>query len=170
MLSAVRLLHLVSSSTLIAAVTNQLPQAEFHTTFSPFFFIMITSTLESVSTTFENWYDSKSEDYQLLIDEISDRTSFIIDEDEYDAFIEELANYGINDSSQFEDAFNGEVEGYGERVFAEFSEEFVESCGYKIEPEFIANCIDWELVWYSSLRYDYQAIEFKGNTYFFRNI
>lgn len=122
------------------------------------------------SNAFEVWYDSKSEEYQLLIDEISDRTSYIIDEDEYDSFIEELANYGINDASEFEDQFEGEREGYGERVFAEFSEELVESLEVNIEPEFIRNCIDWELVWYSALRYDYQTIEFKGNTYFFRNI
>ena len=138
---------------------------------------MSTPTVQNISTmskaesnAFEAWYDSKSEDTQLLIDEISDRTYYIIDEEEYDEFIEELANYGINDASQFEDAFEREVEGHGERVFSEFSEELIESCGYTIEPEFIANCIDWELVWYSSLRYDYQAFEFKGNTYFFRNI
>ena len=118
---------------------------------------------------FEAWYDSKSEEYQFFIDSISNRTHFIIDEDEYDSFIEELANYGINDAEQFDDAFEQEVEGYGERVFAAFSEELMESIGYKIEPEFIANCIDWELVWYSELRYDYRTIEFKGNTYFFRN-
>ena len=122
------------------------------------------------SDAFTAWYDAKSEDTQLLIDEISERTSYIIEEEEYDNFIEELANYGINDAESFESAFHGEHEGYGERVFSEFSEEFVESCGYTIEPEFIANCIDWELVWYSSLRYDYQAIEFKGNTYFFSNV
>ena len=119
---------------------------------------------------FASWYDSKTEDYQALIDEISDRTYYIIDENEYDEFISLLGDYGITDASSFEDAFNGEVEGHGERVFAEFSEELVESLGYTIEPEFIANCIDWELVWYSSLRYDYNTIEFKGNTYFFRNI
>ena len=122
------------------------------------------------SNAFEVWYDSKSEEYQLLIDEISDRTSYIIDEDEYDAFIEELANYGINDVSQFEDAFEAEWEGYGERVFSEFSEELMESFGCNIEPDFVRGCIDWELVWYSALRYDYNTIEFKGNTYFFRNI
>jgi len=138
---------------------------------------MSTPTVQNISTmskaesnAFEAWYDAKSDDTQLLIDEISDRTYYIIDEEEYDSFIEELANYGINDASQFEDAFEREVEGHGERVFAEFSEELIESCGYTIEPEFIANCIDWELVWYSSLRYDYQTVEFKGNTYFFRNI
>ena len=106
------------------------------------------------STTFENWYDSKSEDTQLLIDEISDRTSYIIEEDEYDEFIEELANYGINDAEHFEEAFNDEVEGYGERVFAEFCEEIIESIGYNMEPSFIAGCMDWERVWYSYLGYD----------------
>ena len=119
---------------------------------------------------FATWYDSKSEDYQALIDEIADRTNFIIDEDEYDTFIEELANYGINDATDFMDAFHGEYEGYGERLFAEFSEQFVDDCGYSMSPEFLTNCIDWELVWYSALRYDFQTIEFKGNTYFFRNI
>ncbi len=122
------------------------------------------------SNAFEVWYDSKSEEYQLLIDEISDRTSYIIDEEEYDAFIEELANYGINDASHFEDTFNGEWEGYGERVTAEFAEELVEQCGYNIEPDFIRGCIDWQLVWYSALRFDYNEVEFKGNTYFFHNM
>ena len=119
---------------------------------------------------YDAWYESKDAEYQLFIDEIADRTNFIIDEEDYDAFIEELANYGINDVSDFENAFSQESEGYGERVFSEFCEELVESCGYTIEPEFIRYCIDWEQVWYSSLRYDYQTIEFKGNTYFFHNI
>ncbi len=130
----------------------------------------ISTMTKAESNAFEAWYDAKSEETQLLIDEISDRTSYIIDEDEYDSFIEELANYGICDASQFEDAYYGEMEGYGERVTAEFAEQLVEECGYSIEPEFIRHCIDWQLVWYSSLRYDYQTVEFKGNTYFFRNI
>ena len=119
---------------------------------------------------FGAWYDAKSEDEQQLIDEISDRTCYIIDEDEYDEFIEELADYGITTAEEFEDAFEGEWEGFGERIYAEFSEDLIEQCGYSIQPEFIANCIDWELVWYSALRYDYNTIEFKGNTYFLRNI
>ena len=118
---------------------------------------------------FAAWYDAKSEDMQSFIDEISDRTSYIIDEDEYDAFIEELDSYGITDASTFEDAYFGEIEGTGERVTAEFAEQLCEECGYSIEPDFIRNCIDWSLVWYSALRYDYNAVEFKGNTYFFSN-
>ena len=118
---------------------------------------------------FEAWYDAKSEDEQLLIDEISDRTSYIIDEDEYDKFIEELDSYGIEDARTFEDAFYGEIEGTGERVTTEFAEQLVEDMGYSIQPEFIANCMDWELVWHSALRFDYNAVEFGGNTYFFSN-
>ena len=119
---------------------------------------------------YEVWYDAKSEETQALIDEISDSTSYIIDEEDYDAFIEELANYGINDAEQFEEAFEREVEGYGERVTSEFAEELIDACGYTIEPDFIANCIDWQLVWHGSLRFDYQTIELRGYTYFFRNI
>ena len=119
---------------------------------------------------FAFWYDAKSEEMQLFIDSISERHYCIIDENEYDSLLEELANYGINDASEFEDAFSGEREGYGERVFSEFTEELMNDIGYTIEPEFIANCIDWQLVWYSALRYDYQTIEFNGNTYFFHNI
>jgi len=134
---------------------------------------MTTSTLSpefiKAREDFAAWYDAKSEDEQQLIDEISDRTSFIIDADEYDEFIDELNDYGITTASQFENAFNGEWEGTGERIMALFSEDLIEQCGYTIEPEFISHCIDWELVWYSSLRYDYNAIEFKGNTYFISN-
>ena len=118
---------------------------------------------------FAAWYDAKSEDMQEFIDEISDRTSFIIDEEEYDEFINELDSYGITTAQQFEDAFQGEWEGYGERIYALFSEDLIDQFGYSIEPEFISHCIDWELVWYSGLRYDYNAVEFKGNTYFFSN-
>ena len=119
---------------------------------------------------YDVWYESKPLEYQLLIDSISERTDYITEEDEFDAFIEELANYGINDVTDFEDAFEQEVEGYGERIFADFAEELCESCGYEIQPSFVANCIDWERVWHSALRFDYQTIEFKSNTYFLRNI
>lgn len=120
---------------------------------------------------FATWYDSKSEDEQELIDEISDRTSFIIDEDEYDEFLKELDDcYSITTASDFEDAFEGEFEGTGERVTTEFAENFVDSCGYSLEPEWLSYCIDYSMVWSTTLQYDFSEIEYKGNTYFFRNI
>ena len=75
---------------------------------------------------FANWYDNKSEETQELIDEISDRTYYIIDEDEYDGFMGELSSYGITTAEQFQDAFRGEHEGHGERVCAEFAEQWVD--------------------------------------------
>ena len=119
---------------------------------------------------FAHWYDSKSEETQELIDEIADRTSYIIDEDEYDKFMEEIASYGITTAEQFMDAFRGEWEGYGERVVGQFAEEWVEDCCLIGNiPEFLQGCIDYEMVWYSTLRYDFNEIEFNGNTYFLYN-
>ena len=119
---------------------------------------------------FANWYDNKSEETQELIDEISDRTYYIIDEDEYDGFMEELSSYGITTAEQFQDAFCGEHEGHGERVCAKFAEEWVDNIGdLHLVPEYLQGAIDYELVWYSSIRYDFMEVEFKGNTYFFHN-
>ena len=118
---------------------------------------------------FAAWYDAKSEDEQALIDEISDRTCYVIDEGEYDKFIQELDSYGIEDASAFEAAYYGEIEGTGERVTTDFTEQFCEECGYSIEPDFIRNCIDWSRVWHSAIRFDFNVVEFKGTTYFFSN-
>ena len=124
---------------------------------------------------FAAWYDSKDADTQELIDAISDRTYFIIEEDEYDAFIHELdADLSITTAEQFEDAFSGEHEGVGDHVTTAFTEQLIDDCySHEIEsmPSFLQNAIDYELVWYQSMRYDYYDLEFKGNTYFFnRNV
>ena len=120
------------------------------------------------SVRFERWYDSKDADTQELIDEISDRTSFIIDEAEYDAFIDELKDQGITTAEQFEDHFYGEWEGVGDHVTTKFTEEWCDQI-YPTDdlPDIYRCAIDFELVWYQSLRYDYYDLEFKGNTYFF---
>lgn len=119
---------------------------------------------------FAAWYDNKSEDIQSLIDEISDRTHFIIDEDEYDAFIDELESHGIEDSDTFVDAFYGEFEGYGERILTEFAEQFADDLGLDSNiPEDFKACIDYNQYWYYALQHDFFTIEFKGNTYFFNN-
>ena len=120
------------------------------------------------SVRFERWYDSKDADTQELIDEISDRTNFIIDEAEYDAFIDALDDEGITTAEQFEDRFYGEWEGVGDHVTTKFTEEFCEEV-YPTDdmPDLYRYAIDFELVWYQSLRHDFYDMEFKGNTYFF---
>lgn len=120
---------------------------------------------------FENWYDSKSEDYREFIDTIADRTYYIIDENEYDAFIDELKSHGIEDADQFEDKFRGEFEGDSDSVLYEFAEQFCESA--LIYPfcfnGMLSGYVDWEAVWNCELRFDYTVLTFKGNTYIFAN-
>ena len=121
---------------------------------------------------FAAWYDSKDADTQELIDSISARTYFIIDEDEYDAFISLLTDLGIKDAGQFEDAFAGEYEFTGEHITSKFAEDFSDDLYPSDDlPEIYRYAIDYQLVWYSTLRYDFYDMEFKGNTYFFnRNV
>ena len=119
---------------------------------------------------YENWYDSKDENTQLLIDQIHESTSFIIDEADYDAFIKMLEpSVGIKNAEQFEEAFEGEHEGVGAHVTTKFTEEWCEDV-YPTDdlPDLYKNAIDFELVWYQSLHHDYYDMEFKGKTYFFR--
>ncbi len=116
------------------------------------------------------WYDAKTEEVQELIDSISDMTSNIVEEAEYDSFIEELDSYGIDNASTFEEAYSGCYEGSGlTSAEAEFCQELCSDCGY-IEvndlPSFLANHIDWQAVWDCELRHDYFTIE-AGSTYFF---
>ena len=133
---------------------------------------MTTSTLSpefiKAREDFETWYDSKYEETQSLIDEISYRTHYIIDEDEYDAFIALLADEGITEASIFEDAFYAEFEGINNG--AEFTEELISELGYLMNPDipdFIKNHLDYQSIWDCELKFDYFVIEFKGNSYYF---
>jgi len=115
---------------------------------------------------FAEWYDAKSEDEQELIDAISDRTYYIIDEDEYDEFIEELDSEGITTAEEFEDRFEAEFE-YGSDLLG-WVEELVDSSGYLDSvPDFIRSHIDYQSVWDCELRYDYSIIEFNNRLYLF---
>ena len=130
--------------------------------------------LESVSPEFKkaredfaNWYDGKDEDQQEFIDEISDRTYSIIDEEDYDEFIELLDDEGINDADDFTDRFEAEFEYESELI--QWVEELVEASGYLNDvPAFIANHIDYQSVWQCELRYDYSIIEFNNHLFLFR--
>jgi hypothetical protein len=117
---------------------------------------------------FAKWYDNKPEEIQALIDEISDRTYFIIDEDEYDEFIEVLAEYDITTAEDFESAFAGEFEGYGQHILTQFTENLMDECGYLADvPDICKNAIDFELVYYQTIQYDYTDFQFRENTYIF---
>ena len=119
---------------------------------------------------FAAWYDSKDADTQELIDAISDRTYFIIEEQDYDRFIDLLKDEGIESASDFEDRFEVELEGYGDSQLEDYAEQMVTDC-YEMQgaPTFVLNHIDWEAVWNCELRFDYSEWQFQENTYLFRN-
>ena len=131
---------------------------------------MLSPAFVASSVRFERWYDSKDADTQELIDAISDRTYEIIDECQYDAFIELIKDcVGITDASDFEDRFAGQQEGHGDQAAIKFAEQFCDDV-YPTDdlPEIYRSAIDYEAVWYQSLCYDYYEVDFGHNTYFFR--
>ena len=60
---------------------------------------------------YAEWYEEKSADDQLLIDEIADSTDYILGEKQNNAFIALLRENGIETAEQFVDAFCVEYEG-----------------------------------------------------------
>ena len=56
----------------------------------------------------------------------------------------------------------------GDHITTKYTEEWCEDV-YPTDdmPDIYRNAIDFELVWYQSLRHDYYDMDFKGNTYFF---
>ena len=60
---------------------------------------------------YAEWYEEKSADDQLLIDEIADSTDYILGERQNNAFIALLRENGIETAEQFIDAFCVEYEG-----------------------------------------------------------
>ena len=120
---------------------------------------------------FAAWYDALDTDKQELVDSISERTYYIIEEQEYEDFITLLdEEFGIQCAMDFEDKFEAELESYGDSQLAEYAENLVsETQDLSRVPAFILSHIDWEAVWNCELRYDYSEIQFNENTYLFRN-
>ena len=131
---------------------------------------MSTATVQNIAAmsgserdAFAAWYDAKTEEVQELIDSISDMTSDIIDEADYDSFMKELDDNGIETAEQFQDAYAGQYDSG-----ADFAEQLCDQLGYLSEsnlPNFISNHIDWDAVWNCELRHDYTMSDVGG--YFF---
>ena len=68
---------------------------------------------------YADWYEEKSEEEQLFIDEIAEYTDYILGEDQNNSFIDLLRQNGIETADQFVDSFCVEYEGVVE------SDEFV---------------------------------------------
>tara|TARA_B100001094_G_scaffold321141_1_gene368409 strand:+ start:1488 stop:1817 length:330 start_codon:yes stop_codon:yes gene_type:complete len=85
------------------------------------------------------------------------------DVNDIEQFMEELESYGITKISQLEEAYSGCY-----RDEATFCEDLMsETLSDDTLPIWVYHAIDWELVWYQSLRYDYFTVYFDSEYYFF---
>ena len=60
---------------------------------------------------YADWYEAKSDEEQLLIDEIADCTDYILGEEQNSLFIDLLKQNGIKTADQFVESFCVEYEG-----------------------------------------------------------
>ena len=120
----------------------------------------------SVRDAEEAEYEAMSGTEQEMYDRIVEFNSKW-DHTEVTGFMKELNDIGIETPEQFDDSYEYTSESYKpEEELAEYIVTEVLETSY---PSIIEGCIDWQRVWDSGLRYDYNTIEFDGDTYFFRN-
>ena len=82
-----------------------------------------------------------------------------------DELIEELEDLGVTTEEQFDDSYSGCY-----RDKETFCEDFIGECySEQLEnlPTWLEHAIDWELVWYQTMRHDYIEIKVNDETYFF---
>jgi hypothetical protein len=113
-------------------------------------------------------YTAMSSEKQDLYDAIHDKFGEKWDHSEIMSFMDELEDIGIEDPEDLDDAYEYEVDNTY-RAEEEFAEYFVTEVLCEGLPPIVEGCVDWQAVWDTSLRYDYDTIEFDGSTYFFRN-
>lgn len=81
------------------------------------------------------------------------------------SILKELEGYGIETEEQLDDAYSGcypSNEAFCEDLLSDCYSEVINEL-----PSWLQSAIDWELVWYQSMRYDYFAIYHEGDYYFF---
>ena len=100
--------------------------------------------------------------FQIHISEMCDEDSI----SKVDELIEQLESYGITTEEQFDEAYRGCY-----RDEATFCEDFMTDCysdTLESLPSWLENAIDWEMVWFTALRYDFFTLEVNSyEKYFF---
>ena len=82
-----------------------------------------------------------------------------------DLFRNELEGYGVDDIETFEDSYYGcypDVQTFVEDFVNECYSDTIDSL-----PIWLASAIDYEMIWYQSLRHDFFEVEFDGEVYVF---
>ena len=82
-----------------------------------------------------------------------------------DLFRNELEGYGVDDIETFEDSYYGcypDVQTFVEDFVNECYSDTIDSL-----PIWLQTAIDYELIWYQSLRHDFFEVSFDGEVYIF---
>ena len=82
-----------------------------------------------------------------------------------DTIIRELKEYGIKNEEDLDDAYSGcyrDEATFCEDLLSDIYAEQIEAM-----PVFLQTAIDWKLVWYQSMQYEYFAIYHDAEYYFF---
>lgn len=109
-------------------------------------------------------YEDLDQDTKDLYDAVDAKLGEKWDHEDMMSFLEHLDDIGITSAEQFEESFEGVYD--SEREFAEY---WVTDVLNAQIPECVYNCINWDDVWSSELRYDFNTIDFDYSTYVFRN-
>ena len=116
---------------------------------------------------------TRTQDQVDLLDELNSLSLFEHDE-YYTWFMQELEDIGIETVEDFDDRYEGCMDGPVDKAGASFAQDLAESCGdTDLASSWIE--IDWEASWHN-LSWDYDTIErenkvhgFVKETFFFRN-
>ena len=114
-----------------------------------------------------NWYEAKTLEDQKLVDAVSENTRFVITEQQYDVFLAEICQIGIDNAQKFVDAFFAEYEGQEGDVFEKFMRDWM---------SFSKNCfskrmlkeLDPRKLWSELAQHDFHKLEVNGHTYFIK--
>jgi hypothetical protein len=112
-------------------------------------------------------YNKMTEDEQNFYDEVSNLFGEKWTHAQQMEFMEELDDLGIKTVEQLNDAYYGCNDEYNAEAY--FAEDFMIETGTISEDSPLFSFIDWQQVWDHSFRYDFNTVEFDGETYFFRN-
>ena len=114
-----------------------------------------------------DWYDNLTDQDRDLYDMIEDMCPEFskLDAEQCQEFMDELRWIGITTAEQFEDAYYYQTDSWNaESVFAEYVTTEINCVDL---PDYVA--IDWQSTWDCYLRFDFNTIQFDGETYFFHN-
>lgn len=112
-------------------------------------------------------YDDLDSDTKELYDAVDAKFGEKWDHDEVMEFINQLEDIGIETADQLDDNFEYFTSEWN--ATREFAEQYITDVMNAQIPECVYSHVDWDSVWECELRYDFNTIEFDGDTFFFRN-